>query len=419
MMKGWKEISIGLLCKVGRGSSPRPISDPKYFENGNIPWVKIADATASDKTIYKTKEFVNEYGASFSRFLKKGSLILATSGVSLGQTKFLGVDACIHDGWLYFDDFSEELDKNFFYYRLLLLSSYLHGQSYGAAIQNVNTGILRSVKLNLPPLPTQRKIATILSAYDDLIENNLKRIKLLEEKAQLTYEEWFVHMKFPGHETMPINKETGLPEGWEKVKVRDYVKVISKGPSLNYDGSGTKFPVLNQSCIRNGEIELDKVLYASELSKNKEECYLKINDILINSMGQGTLGRVSKNVSINQKYIIHNCITFLRAKDIYSQYMLFYYISMHQPYFESIAQGSTGQSTLKKELVSNLEIKVPKNNLLIEFDSIIEPIWKSIGFLKNQNQLLKEARDILLPRLMTGMIDVEKIKVENLLPTTA
>mgnify|MGYP006224172239 CR=1 FL=1 len=92
---------------------------------------------------------------------------------------------------------------------------------------------------------------------------------------------------------------------------------------------------------------------------------------------------------------------------------------MHKPYFESIAQGSTGQSTLQKELVSNLEIKVPEDNLLNEFDNIIEPIWKSIGFFKNQNQLLKEARYILLPRLMTGMIDVEKMNLENLQPTTA
>ena len=87
-MKGWKEYKIDEICKVGRGSSPRPIDNPIYFEGGDIPWVKIDDATASGKKIYQTKEYINDYGASFSRHLPAGSLILATSGVSLGQTKF-------------------------------------------------------------------------------------------------------------------------------------------------------------------------------------------------------------------------------------------------------------------------------------------------------------------------------------------
>ena len=133
---------------------------------------------------------------------------------------------------------------------------------------------------------------------------------------------------------------------------------------------------------------------------------LKINDILINSMGQGTLGRVSKNNSISEKYIIHNCITFLRAKDIYSQVYLYQFISSKENYFISVSQGSTGQTTLKKSLIEDLDIIIPESNLLKKYDSIVIPMWNKIGVLKNQNKKLKSARDILLPRLMNQTIEV-------------
>jgi type I restriction enzyme, S subunit len=308
----------------------------------------------------------------------------------------------------------EELNQRYLGYlaKSEHFQNYIQNRGKGAANQmRIPIGDIKSYPSNLPTLSTQYKIAKILSAYDDLIENNIIRIKLLDEMAHTTYEDWFLRMKFPGYETAVFDKETGLPAGWKNFKVKNYVKTVSKGPSLNYDSDGQKYPVLNQSCIRNGEIELDKVLFSEKLSKNKQECYLEINDILINSMGQGTLGRVSKNVSIVEKFIIHNCITFLRAKNEYSQFMLFYFIASHKPYFESIAQGSTGQSTLKIELVSNLKLKLPTKEILNRFDKIISPIWKNIGVLKIQNQRLKEARDILLPRLMTGMIDVEKLEL--------
>lgn len=281
--------------------------------------------------------------------------------------------------------------------------------------QGVQAGIrgsdLSMIKIHLPSLSTQKKIAKILTNYDDLIENNLKCIKLLEETARRTYEEWFLRFKI-NDKKLDIDQSTGLPFGWKKIKVRDYVATISRGPSLNYNlGESEGVEVLNQSCIRNGEIELEKILIAKDINNNKKSSYLKINDILINSMGVGTLGRVSKNVSINSKMIIHNCITFLRAKEIYSQYMLFYFISSHEKYFESVANGSTGQSSLKKELIEDITITLPDNKSINNFDLIASSIWTEIGIKKNQNKLLKEARDILLPRLMTGMIDTEKMDV--------
>ena len=416
MMEAWKYVELGNICKI-KGGKRLPKGHNLTEKVTSHPYIRARDIKEGKINFDQPVYVEDDTFQKISRYIvNEGQVILTIAGtvaeVALVTNEFDKASLTENAVKIIVDETQISAMFLKFLCQSDHIKSYFELIASGAAQPKLGIYKIQSTKVNLPSLPTQRKIASILSTYDDLIENNLKRIKLLEEKAQQTYEEWFVRMKFPGHETAPINKETGLPEGWKKIKVANYVEIISKGPSLKYDLPGVKYPVLNQSCIRNGEIELDKVLYAKELSENKKELYLKINDILINSMGQGTLGRVSKNVSINEKFIIHNCITFLRSKDEYSQFLLFYFISSHQTFFENIAQGSTGQSTLKKELVAGLDILLPEENILASFDEIISPCWKEMGLLKRQNQLLKEARDALLPRLMTGMIDVDDIEFD-------
>jgi type I restriction enzyme S subunit len=167
--EGWEVVKIGDIAEVGRGSSPRPIKDSKYFENGKIPWIKIADATKSGKYLYETNQKVNEYGASFSRLLPKGSLILAASG-TLGYTQLLGVEGCIHDGWLYLDKF-KRVDKHFLYFLFKDQETFFYNSAYGAAIQNINTTILREMKFLLPSDNIQNKFIKFIENNDKLIDN--------------------------------------------------------------------------------------------------------------------------------------------------------------------------------------------------------------------------------------------------------
>ena len=167
--EGWEVVKIGDVAEVGRGSSPRPIADQKYFEGGTIPWIKIADATKSGKYLYETKQKVNEYGASFSRLLPKGSLIIAASG-TLGYTQLLGVDGCIHDGWLYLTKF-KGIEKEYLYYLFREKQQFFYNSAYGAAIQNINTMILRDMKILLPPPQIQKQFKNIISNSDNLLDN--------------------------------------------------------------------------------------------------------------------------------------------------------------------------------------------------------------------------------------------------------
>jgi type I restriction enzyme S subunit len=286
----WANVKVGDLCKVGRGSSPRPIKDIRYFEGGQIPWIKVADATASGKYLYKTKQRVNEFGASFSRLLPVDSLIICTSG-TLGHPIFLGVEGCIHDGWLYTYDYSG-LDPHFFYYFLKLRRDYFFSVAYGAAIQNINTEILRNTPIKLPPLSEQRRIASILSAYDSLIENNRRRMQLLEQAARLLYKEWFVHLRFPGHEHIKI--VDGVPEGWEVRRLFDIATKIGSGATPR--GGAASYQSEGITLIRSQNI-YDHQFHDDGLAHINDEQAAKLSavtvepvDILLNITG-ASVGR--------------------------------------------------------------------------------------------------------------------------------
>ncbi|MCB1610806.1 MAG: restriction endonuclease subunit S, partial [Xanthomonadales bacterium] len=198
MRMEWPKKELGELADICRGSSPRPIADTRFFDNGTVPWIKIADATKSGKFLYETKQHVNDLGASFSRRLPPGTILVAASG-TLGYTQILGVEGCAHDGWLILQNL-RELDRDFAYYALKTLERHFFNSGSGAAIQNINTDILRQSEIPYPPIPIQQRIAGILSAYDELMENSQRRIRVLEAMARALYREWFVHFRFPGHD---------------------------------------------------------------------------------------------------------------------------------------------------------------------------------------------------------------------------
>lgn len=180
---GWKRLHFSDIAEIGRGSSPRPISDQRYFENGSIPWIKIADATSSKIYIHTTKEHVNDYGASFSRKLPAGSLILAASG-TLGFPMFLAVEGCIHDGWLYFSNFEKKYSK-YIYYVLMDLRKVFNNVSYEAAIQNINTEIVRKSNILIPDDTTLFKFAGYVEELHNSIMNLQQQNQNLEKQRDM------------------------------------------------------------------------------------------------------------------------------------------------------------------------------------------------------------------------------------------
>jgi type I restriction enzyme S subunit len=270
---------------------------------------------------------------------------------------------------------------------------------------------LAKLHVPVPPLHIQRRIAAILSAYDDLIENNQRRIKVLELMARTLYREWFINFRYPGHESVTLvpTRIGPVPEGWGVDTVGQIASCISRGPSLKYVSFGG-VQVINQRCVRNEEIEMQAVQFALPLSAKNLHLYLQPRDILINSMGVGTLGRVSRNLSIDVPTIIHNCITVVRAKpDEPTTAYLYYRLSDSQEHFESLGIGATGQTSLRIETVRDVQIARPPRQILESFEGAVLPMWSQIGYLKREIRILRRTRDLLLPRLISGELDVESL----------
>lgn len=344
--------------------------------------------------------------------LKRGDYVLTTRG-TVGNFAHFGnhigfENVRINSGMVILRKKSEKLENAYLQY-------YLMGPSFGGQTKSRVSGSAQpqlpirdmlSIEVMLPNNETQTRIASVLSAYDDLIGNNEKRIKTLEEMARLLYVEWFVKFKFPGHEKVRLidsgTQYGKIPEGWGVKKLREFSKLVSRGASLTYVENGG-FPVVNQRCVRNGLVRWEAVQYAKPLSARNEDLYLNKYDSLINSMGVGTLGRVSRNLSILGKAIIHNCITLIRTHnpETESTY-LYYFVKSKEKHFISLGVGATGQTSLKPETVANLLMLIPEVTILKKYSAAVIPMWDEMALLLQENQNLSKTRDLLIPQLVTG-----------------
>lgn len=265
----------------------------------------------------------------------------------------------------------------------------------GAGQPNLSPKDIGSANVPFPPLPIQKKIGSLLAAYDDLIENNLKRIKLLEEMAQITYEEWFVRLRFPGHESTPINPETGMPEGWERTRLQDLL-VLQRGFDL---------PTKDR-------IEGDVPVYASTgVTGFHNQVKVKAPGVMTGR--SGTLGHIMYS---NIDFWPLN--TTLWVKEFKGISPIFAYYLLRSLNFENYNSG-VAVPTLNRNDVHLVHVLKPEERIVDLFTDNLNPIFVLLDKLKDQNQRLREARDILLPRLMSGVIDVESYDPAQLLKEAA
>lgn len=278
----------------------------------------------------------------------------------------------------------------------------------GANVKGIKSSDLKNIVVPTPTLPTQNKIVGILSAYDDLIENNLKRIKLLEKMAQITYEEWFVHLRFPGHESTPINPETGLPEGWSKTRLGEMCTLTMgqspKSEFYNFQGKGLPF---HQGVKDYGERFPTNACWSTSGSR-----YAERGDILFSV--RAPVGRL--NIAL-EKMILGRGLAAIRHKENAQGFL--YCLLKKQFFEEDMMGGGAIFNSVTKNDMHRIEVVAPSPAILNDFNQIVEATDRQIEILHFQNVRLREARDILLPRLMTGVIDAESYDPAQLLKEAA
>ncbi|AOW11008.1 restriction endonuclease subunit S [Flavobacterium gilvum] len=419
MREGWKEYLLGDLITIKHGYGFKGeffVDEPNknlLLTPGNFA---IGGGFKSDKMKYYEGPISSDF------VLSAGDVIVTMTDLSK-QADTLGFSARIPNDpknvYLHNQRIglvslkNHDCDLEFIYWLLRTHSyqRYIAGSSSGATVKHTSPAKIYSAKVQIPKSKvTQRKIASILSAYDDLIENNLKRIKLLEEKAQLTYEEWFVKMRFPGHETAKFDEETGLPEGWEKKTIGDVCKVSGGGtPSRTvdeyWDGgditwfSPTDLSKANSLCV------LDSSQKITEFGLKKSSAkLLDTNSFMMTSRATiGLFALINKPFTTNQGFIN------VTPTNEFDKGFLIYNFKYRVEEFKSHATGATFPE-LSKSKFNALDIIWPNEESLKLFSEITSVIHTQLFNLTKQNHLLNEARDILLPRLMSGMIDVEEIQ---------
>lgn len=280
------------------------------------------------------------------------------------------------------------LDQRYLGYfcKTQLFQSFIQQRGKGAANQmRIPISGIKSFEFDFPEVSIQRKIANILSAYDDLIENNLKRIKLLEEYTQLTYEEWFVKFRFPHSEEKEFDVNIGLPEGWEIIEFGDFSK-IKKGKNIT------------KSTITLGSIPV----IAGGLSPAYYHNVANTKSPVITVSASGA------NAGFTQIHLYDVWASDCSYIDSeMSSYIFFTYCTMlfNKTKILNLQKGAAQPHVYPKD-IARIKIIKPDIVTLKSFENFAKVNYQMIGNLLSQNQLLKEARDILLPCLMTGMIEV-------------
>ena len=287
---------------------------------------------------------------------------------------------------------NEHCDLQYLCY--LINSMDLSGYITGSAQPKLSQANLNAVTLQLPSIEEQKKIVAILGALDDKIELNNKINENLEQQATAIFKSWFIdYLPYGGV----------VPNEWRTVTLDDITSLVSRGINPQYSDN-TEQIVINQKCIRNHMLDLS--LARTHTPKTINEKWLQFGDLLINSTGTGTLGRVAQVWFEPKNLTVDSHITIVRPlrKD------LIFYIGLwgilHENMIESLHTGSTGQTELPREMVKAIELLLPDNETLNRFNAVVAPIAATIVLNQEENQKLAQIRDILLPKLMSGELTV-------------
>ena len=402
-MSEWKQCTVGDVCEVFDG----PHATPPQSNDGPI-YLGIPSIRSDGSIDYENSKRISyeNYPKWTKRVTPQENDVVFSYEANLESYARIpaGFEGCLGRRMAIMRPDPSAIDARFLYYytqspawKAVIASRTV----LGATVNRIPIATFPEFPLRLPSLPAQKRIAGVLSAYDKLIENNRRQIKLLEEAAQRLYKEWFVDLRFPGHETTPIHN--GVPEGWKRTTVGQSSSLVSRGVTPAYADDSNEL-VLGQRCVRNNLVDLSFARHHKP--KKPNEKWLKKWDVLINSTGTGSLGRTAQFWLDNNNVVVDSHITIIRAQQREVAAYLGQWAFSNEAMLEALRTGSTGQTELPRDRVANCHILIPDNDLLDLFYTLIEPMTMRIVAAQQQIVAAREARDRLLPKLMSGEIEV-------------
>jgi type I restriction enzyme S subunit len=405
LKNGWRKVKLKEVCReitVGHVGSMAK----EYVEEG-IPFLRSQNILPFSLELSSVKYITPEFHAK----LKKSALV--PGDVAVVRTGYPGT-ACVIPSKLSICNCadlviirpSEEVNAK--YLTCIFNSTWgqgtIAGTLVGVAQQHFNVSAAKEMEVNLPPRHTQDKIAAILSAYDRLIENNTRRIEILEEMARSIYREWFVKFRFPGHEQVQmVDSELGLiPEGWEVKNLSEICEIImGLSPKSEFYNENAEGLPLHQGVTNFGAwFPTDKV-YTTTITR-----LAKIGDILFSV--RAPVGRI--NIA-NKTIVIGRGICAIRSKTGKQNFVL---QQLKDKFYEdNLMGGGTIYPSVTKEEVQKIKMLVPLPEKILAFESQSLPVFRQIEVFLIKNINLRKTRDLLLPRLISGEIDVENLDINT------
>jgi type I restriction enzyme S subunit len=389
---GWLEYTLGDLCKFKYGHMPRKTD---LCDDG-----------------YPVFSGYHVVGHATTYHYEEPEIIVVARGVGgTGDVKMSPPKCFLTNLSIVAQVVSSEVDKKFLYYRLA--GPKLWELRTGSAQAQITIDRLQRYELRLPPLPTQRKIAAILSAYDNLIENNLRRIKILEEMAQNLYREWFVKFRFPGYQQgrftdSPLGR---IPEGWEVDTVERTFAIFGGGtPSRTVPGywnEGTINWYSPTDLTATGSMFMDRSgdkISELGLAKSSARSFPPFSVMMTS---RATLGVISINTTdacTNQGFI--TCV----PNERFPLYTLYYWLKENVEYFISLGTGSTFKE-ITKGVFKTIELVIPAPVIVTQFEGTVQQFALQVLNLQRKNTTLRRTRDLLLPRLISGEVDVSELDI--------
>ncbi|KXZ39177.1 type I restriction enzyme, S subunit [Alkalithermobacter thermoalcaliphilus JW-YL-7 = DSM 7308] len=393
------KCKIGDLGQVVTGKTPST-SKREYYGH-EYPFITPSDITGSFHVTPAT--YLSSEGARLlNKIMIPAKSVCYTCIASIGKICVTKEDSFTNQQINSIIVDEEKNDFRYVYYLLKFYTNHIKAIATGAATPIVNKERFSNVEVSVHKLDKQKRIADILSAYDDLIENNQKQIRLQEEAAMLLYKEWFVNLRFPGYENTKI--VDGVPEGWELTTVKEMGQVITgKTPSTAIvENYGEDIPFVKIPDMHGVIYPLKTEVKLSERGANTQKNkFLPPKSIMVSCIA--TVGLVCITHEVCQT---NQQINSIVLNDEDHLYYMFFKMKGIKSLLEGVGSNGATMTNVNKTKFENIELLKPENEILKKFNNLVEPFFSNILALSKQNEKLKEARDKLLSKLMSGEIEV-------------
>jgi type I restriction enzyme S subunit len=375
----WIHRKLNELGFVGRGKSKhRPRNEPSLY-GGQYPFFQTGEIKEAELYLREYSQTYSEKGLAQSKLWKPGTLCI-TIAANIAETAILGIEACFPDSIVGFIADEEKSDVRFIKYYIDTLKLRMQIISRGTTQDNLSVDKLLTFDIFTPPLPIQRKIADVLSAYDNLIEVNARRIRVLEAMAQSVYREWFGKVDVKS-----------LPRGWEMKKLIDACDIVmGQSPAsefYNEDGNGLPF---HQGVTDFGDRFPTDRVYCTVENRIAEK-----GDVLFSV--RAPVGRI--NIA-NKKIVIGRGVSAIRSKTA-SQTFVFQQLKEQFQEVDMMGGGTIYKSVTKEDM-HGIKFLLPTKDMIDKFEEFAKPIFQELEILTMKNANLRRTRDLLLPRLVGG-----------------